>query len=405
MRAIPIALAALVLASPLGMALNPLDNDAGTGADASDNLTSGLVRPSLPLAVLEPGEYEGRLVAGIDLRDAYQWQANAGDRVRFTFEAEGPAILRVLGPHQGVHLEIGPGSSGVVAAPLGGNFTINVVLPLEKLFEPDPSIVVAYAFAFSSTTEGSAWSTDAGWLEVEATWASPSDVRLLAVFEEESVEPSASWITLDFFEREEDGYAYVSGVGSVGIRVGNSSLISGMAGRKLVRSAITEAIVPADVSVGGTGADLVDFVGGVRILAWGTAEASLATILMLGDAPTEVRVSRGPAASIATIDAHEDSLQLDPFDASAHEASFAVDGTVYAVLDFGQGGTLTRPSGAQISVPAEFPIVSLIAPENGAWHMSAMPDPPTLGEWDRLLLALAPIPTAGLLPPPPAIVV
>lgn len=87
MRRVLVALLALAVVQGPAGALGPLDDDAGSGADAGD--FPGL---ELPIA---PGTHRGSLATPHDIWDRYSFQGHEGMVARITFQSEGYAVAGI----------------------------------------------------------------------------------------------------------------------------------------------------------------------------------------------------------------------------------------------------------------------------------------------------------------------
>lgn len=83
----------VVLASGEAWSINPLDDDAGSGGDASDKHQF-----ALPLG---RGAYQGNLTNPIDIGDVYSFQARNGDIVRVGLDSAESMILGLFAPVNG----------------------------------------------------------------------------------------------------------------------------------------------------------------------------------------------------------------------------------------------------------------------------------------------------------------
>lgn len=81
---------ALFASPPTGVGVNPLDDDAGTGADAGDSIAS-----AMPIT---PGRYQGNLTGPPDGRDVYAFEAQKGQLLRLLVENDRGMYMAVIRP-------------------------------------------------------------------------------------------------------------------------------------------------------------------------------------------------------------------------------------------------------------------------------------------------------------------
>lgn len=119
-------LAALVLLVPALAsvhAANPADHDAGEEGDAGDKRSDA--------RAIAPGTVEGRLTVGADTEDWYVLDADQGDELSLTLEAEGEGWLSatVHGPDGEIRFLAFDGDTSAWVLPETGSWALQVHLP------------------------------------------------------------------------------------------------------------------------------------------------------------------------------------------------------------------------------------------------------------------------------------
>lgn len=120
------SLAALVLLVPglVGVhAANPTDHDGGTEGDAGDTRSDA--------QAIAPGAVEGRLTVGADTEDWYALDADRGDELTVSLEAEGEGWLSatVHGPHGEIRFLAFDEATSSWVLPETGTWALQVHLP------------------------------------------------------------------------------------------------------------------------------------------------------------------------------------------------------------------------------------------------------------------------------------
>lgn len=135
---------ALVLVPAQYAALNPTDDDAGSGGDAGDEPATAVE--------IEPGTYEGRLTETIDTRDHYAVDAEEDDVIVVIVPDGGPRLwVGLVGPDGEEHA-FETDSTGVwLLIPEDGTWTIR--FELTGASSEPPAASVDYTFQLERTDE------------------------------------------------------------------------------------------------------------------------------------------------------------------------------------------------------------------------------------------------------------
>jgi hypothetical protein len=162
-RALEASVLILVLlasSASVGLALNPTDDDAGSGHDAGDI-------PETAVAI-EPGSHRGRLTESVDSSDHYVFQAQAGQVLRFELLARN--VSAVLIAPGGDTKPSGLGMERLLIHETG-EWILRFQAPLVDGSDPTP-MQHRYRFSFDLSTPGSATyrSSFPGSMVVEASW-------------------------------------------------------------------------------------------------------------------------------------------------------------------------------------------------------------------------------------------
>jgi hypothetical protein len=169
MRAFLLA-SSLLLLAPAGVAVNPLDDDAGSGGDAGDT-------PDRAVAV-GMGSYAGTLLLGADLADWYRFEGRAGDVVvvdiRLAFQVTGT----IFDPHFARYEDLfGSPVEQPVYLPEDGTWYLAVKhFPIPSDSEPLP---YAFTLRLESGIVVASGTSHAGSQAAELRWASDAPTTLL----------------------------------------------------------------------------------------------------------------------------------------------------------------------------------------------------------------------------------
>lgn len=162
-------IASLSVALP-GIAVNPLDNDAGSGGDAGDV-------PELAQAI-SPGFFAGRLSRPHDLWDYFVFEGRAGQLVQAEVQGPPGTYLGVHDAHGAQLGSAGPGEPLEVLLTSDGDWYIVLATGFVVL---DPSFAVLdYVVAFHLAKPAyAAWTASSGQtIALEAGWDRASPMRL-----------------------------------------------------------------------------------------------------------------------------------------------------------------------------------------------------------------------------------
>lgn len=170
MRLVPAALAALLFVQAPTAAVNPLDDDAGSGGDAGDV-------PELAVPIGE-GTFAGRLGTPHDLEDHYVFGGRAGQVVRLSFQAAGNAFATV-----GTGGSAASGETVDVVLTKDGPTLLAVTTPFLLLATSVGHIPYTFTLRFVEAP-GVAWArTEGPAFVAEARWAAPRPSVLAAEVE------------------------------------------------------------------------------------------------------------------------------------------------------------------------------------------------------------------------------
>lgn len=119
-------LAVILIWAPTGTAINPLDDDAGSGGDAPDTGPDGIE--------IAPGRIEGRLTPPADPADRYLLEGERGDVIEVDLDADGPVVadppvqMIVYDPDGRVHGALMADGSAEFLLPRTGTWALSVEL-------------------------------------------------------------------------------------------------------------------------------------------------------------------------------------------------------------------------------------------------------------------------------------
>lgn len=163
----------IALASPV-LAVNPLDDDAGSGGDAGD-----LQLNALPL---EPGSYAGSLTPLIDAADVYRFDGQAGEQVRMAVPS--PGVFLQLEARGTTFTSQGP-SYGFVFGGFGSG-EATYLLPfdgpwyLRFSLRGDVGVVYSFTFEVSDPAGVVLSSSDAEWQTIEVRYSGATEIQAFA---------------------------------------------------------------------------------------------------------------------------------------------------------------------------------------------------------------------------------
>jgi len=163
---------ALILASlPAADAVNPLDNDGGSGHDAGD-----LPADAVPI---QPGQVQGRIAPPVDARDYYRFDAAAATVVRLTYSAAVGALY--LRSHDGATYGVVPPARTVqLVVPKAGPWFLLVDVHQNPFnYAAGPT---NYEFTFAAETRPHVAIIDSPskWHVVEAQWGRTREIAYSA---------------------------------------------------------------------------------------------------------------------------------------------------------------------------------------------------------------------------------
>lgn len=167
--AVPVLLVALPLAAVPALAVNPLDDDAGTGGDAGDLLTFA--------TPLRPGRYDGTLTPPIDLQDVYVFEARRGQVLELAVDGAFVDVglySPLLPLYPDSYYFLFPPDEGRFLLPADGPWYL-LFLPASNWLQP-PMQRYTFAFSVGSPATAIMATSENGWQTMEVRWSEPTDL-------------------------------------------------------------------------------------------------------------------------------------------------------------------------------------------------------------------------------------
>ena len=405
-RPILVPLVALLMLSFPSQAASPLDDDAGSGGDASDNA-------ALALAVA-PGGFGGTLTPPVDRLDYYAFQAQAGQLVTlgqssgrgvnvraFFLDAEAPACGEACGR---ASVDVASDASETFVAPFGGTWGI-VVFP--RVENDARAIPYEVRLEVEDPVAGVVLDSTARWNVMEARATVPGhrigwiDVQTPDLMSKPQVagntRPFSAMLLL---EVHRDGHApggllvYIQGQGT-GARVEVTPL--GVSGDVPVRVEQGRGLHQA-------ASFWLNEPGTLRVTTLHTGGSPRVELAFAADAPTEIRTASGDAGVVTMSDGNQAATVRAPGLHVAPERTMTLDveGRFAGVWRLTTGATGARghvedPSGHAVAPAPGCGCIIFTDPAPGRWTFTVEAQA-RAGPADHEHLAGAFVPRLGLYP-------
>lgn len=165
-----LALAVLSLfASGAGSAVNPLDDDAGSGMDAGDIREAALA--------IQPGGYEGRVARPYDLWDYYVFEATAGQVVRLSLVGTA-GVYGSIESFDGVALaSVAPGESAAALIPANGPTLLAITTAFIIAAPEFGTLDYGFLFSLETPAHSALWTANGPASVAEYDWGQPVQVN------------------------------------------------------------------------------------------------------------------------------------------------------------------------------------------------------------------------------------
>lgn len=403
-RSILLLLVALTLVGAPSGAVSPFDDDAGSGADASDN--AAFAQP------VQPGSFGGTLTPPVDRLDYYAFHAEAGQLVTLAQESgRGVNVLAFFSDASRMacgeacgraSVEVASGASETFPAPFTGTWMLVVYPRVENDARP---IAYTISLTLSQPVAGVAFDSTSRWNVVEARADTPGlrrgwvDVHTPDLMSKPQVaansDPFSAMVLIDF--QPLDGPArwfliYLQGQGT-GTDV-------------QVTATGSHVDVPVRVEQGRglhqSAAFWMDEPGAVRVTTLHTGASPRVTFAFGATAPTDVATASGEDGVVTMSNGNQ------PADVRAPGLNVAPDRTMTLDVEgrfagvwrlttgaTGGRGTVKDPSGVTVPMLPGCVCVLFTEPAQGTWTFTVNAQA-NVGPADHDHLAGAFVPRLGI---------